>query len=168
MINVILSTFFYFWIRRSLPFDILDILFVFAAPFNWAILNLHIGKFYFNRLSQYLILYKILDIFFFKGDDDLCVCKFINGISLGVQHYYNPSGYANPILMDNSSFINSNASLVNGALNCFIRRKKTPTTTRSNVLAATDNFDISNTPYNILFATGQLDSSSMNFLNIQF
>ena len=118
-----------------------------------------------NRLSQFFI--KFL-IYFFKGNDDLCVCKFINGIPIGVQHYYNPGGYANPILMDNSSFINSNASLVNGTLNCFIRRKKTPITARSNVLAATDNFDISNTPYNILFATGQLDSSSMNFLNIQF
>jgi hypothetical protein len=82
-----------------------------------------------------------------------------------VQRYYNPnSKYAPPNLMDSNNptigYANSNISLNNGILNCFITRKKSMATKASMLKATTNNFDITANKYYILFATGSTSSNS--------
>ena len=93
------------------------------------------------------------------------MCQIINQIRI-VQHYYNPNNNTNPnpILQANptSGYSNSNISVQNGIMNCSFTRQMS--------MPGTDNFfDISNTPYNLLVASGTYDpntSKSPHFENI--
>jgi len=81
----------------------------------------------------------------------------VNGATQIVQRYYNPNNdsYPNPILQLNPTmgFSNSQISVNNGVVTCsFTRQMSMPN--------ATNYFDISNTQYFMLVASGPSDSSS--------
>ena len=79
----------------------------------------------------------------------------VNGTYLNVTHNYNPEDYTE--IMDSSNaklgFTSTNVSLNNGYLTCKITRKKA-------LSGNAKYFDITNTPYYILTATGQNDATS--------
>ena len=88
------------------------------------------------------------------------MCK-VNGASNSVEHYYN-QGYLSEVVDSNNpstGFSNIKVSINNGVLSCSFTRSKRMTTI-SNL------FDL-NSPYYVLFATGQISNSihlKKNFL----
>ena len=80
----------------------------------------------------------------------------MNGNFQTVQRYYNPSSRGSrPVLQVNPTMglINPIISINNGIVTCSFSRQMT-------TLNADNYFDISNTPYNLLVASGTNDASS--------
>ena len=81
----------------------------------------------------------------------------MNGNFQAVQHYYNPSSPhgSPPVLQVNPTigFINPKISINNGIVTCSFSRQMT-------ISNADNYFDISNTPYNLLVASGTNGASS--------
>jgi hypothetical protein len=79
----------------------------------------------------------------------------MNGNFQTVRRYYNPSGYTPPVLQVNPAtvFIDPKISISNSIVTCSFSRQMT-------ISNAANYFDISNTPYNLLVASGTNDASS--------
>lgn len=80
----------------------------------------------------------------------------MNGNFQTVQRYYNPSSRGSrPVLQVNPTMglINPIISINNGIVTCSFSRQMT-------ISNADNYFDISNTPYNLLVASGTNDASS--------